>query len=582
MSKYLLQITIGPVQAFIASARKLRDLWFGSYLLSELSKTVARSLDEQDAELIFPAIKNPDDLQANSDLIVANKILAILELEGDPDSIIAKARAAWESHWKTLGEGTIEKMTRDRISFNEPLFRKQLMDEGEFYAAWVEWDGDYQDAKARLEKLLAGRKNLRAFEVPAWNGKDIPKNSLDGKREAVIGDAKTEIKGLLKKSERLDCLGCIKRFYPLRPDQQQMLFDDLADIALTPYLKGLEKTRNAHLLAKLKVFEASLSGSQFRIPESVQRQRPKYGNLTVQSELLYASKEELGDRAFSCLIDLISNKAAGPPHKYACLLLGDGDDMGSVINAIKEPEEHKQFTEALSQFAATVKNLICSDEYDGSLIYSGGDDVLAYVPLHTMLECADEIRKAFTEIMAPVCMRITKKQPTFSIGMAIVHHSEQLSYALELVRKAERLAKEKGGKNALAIIRHKRGGSDICITGKWENGTTEEIIPRLNAMCSLYKERKLPTRLAYQLYEARVSAGKDIQFNLSEEGQILIPQNASSALILKIFDQKEHQEDLKVLLKNQTSIEDLSDQLVIAWDISKARKMSRGEFNDEI
>ena len=40
--KYLISIAIGPVQDFIASARRSRDLWFGSWLLSELSKTAAR------------------------------------------------------------------------------------------------------------------------------------------------------------------------------------------------------------------------------------------------------------------------------------------------------------------------------------------------------------------------------------------------------------------------------------------------------------------------------------------------------------------------------------------------------------
>jgi CRISPR-associated protein Cmr2 len=34
---YLMIIGIGPVQEFIASARRSRDLWFGSWLLSELS-----------------------------------------------------------------------------------------------------------------------------------------------------------------------------------------------------------------------------------------------------------------------------------------------------------------------------------------------------------------------------------------------------------------------------------------------------------------------------------------------------------------------------------------------------------------
>ena len=37
-SRYLIQVAVGPVQGFIATARRSRDLWFGSYLLSELSK----------------------------------------------------------------------------------------------------------------------------------------------------------------------------------------------------------------------------------------------------------------------------------------------------------------------------------------------------------------------------------------------------------------------------------------------------------------------------------------------------------------------------------------------------------------
>ena len=52
--KYLIEIAVGPVQEFIASARKLRDLWFGSTLLSELSKCVAKSMQSQGCSLIFP------------------------------------------------------------------------------------------------------------------------------------------------------------------------------------------------------------------------------------------------------------------------------------------------------------------------------------------------------------------------------------------------------------------------------------------------------------------------------------------------------------------------------------------------
>ncbi|HTQ79571.1 MAG TPA: type III-B CRISPR-associated protein Cas10/Cmr2, partial [Thermoanaerobaculia bacterium] len=39
----ILLITLGPVQDFIAAARRCRDLWFGSWLLSELSKATAQA-----------------------------------------------------------------------------------------------------------------------------------------------------------------------------------------------------------------------------------------------------------------------------------------------------------------------------------------------------------------------------------------------------------------------------------------------------------------------------------------------------------------------------------------------------------
>jgi CRISPR-associated protein Cmr2 len=42
MTDYLLALSIGPVQNFIAAARRTRDLWFGSHVLSEISKAAAR------------------------------------------------------------------------------------------------------------------------------------------------------------------------------------------------------------------------------------------------------------------------------------------------------------------------------------------------------------------------------------------------------------------------------------------------------------------------------------------------------------------------------------------------------------
>lgn len=49
MTRHILHIAIGPVQDFIVQARRTRDLWHGSHLISELSRTAARALAQAGA-----------------------------------------------------------------------------------------------------------------------------------------------------------------------------------------------------------------------------------------------------------------------------------------------------------------------------------------------------------------------------------------------------------------------------------------------------------------------------------------------------------------------------------------------------
>jgi len=581
MKKYLIQVTIGPVQDFIASARKLRDLWFGSDLLSELSKTVARTLNEQGAELIFPFIQSKEELECGSSLIVANKILAKIEINTTPAEIIAKVKETWMAHRNMVAERAFEKILEiKKIKINKSLYEKQISDFGEFFAAWVELTDDYKAAKSRLEKLLAGRKNLREFEAPQWDGTGIPKNSLDGMREAVLGEEQEEIRGLLKKNERLDSLGCIKRFYPISGEQKRMHFDDLTDIALIPYLKGVEK--NTVLLRYLKEFERELSSDKYRPPKWMSRYRPKYGALTVLPEFLYANKKDIGDTAYAKLKKLTNSKAAGEPNKYACILVGDGDRMGAALTKIENAEGHGIFSKHLNTFAENISTIL--EKFDGSLIYAGGDDVMAYVPLHTVIECTDAIRKEFSKSMGKIFnqLRIDSVIPTFSIGIAIVHHTEPLDRALNLARKAESIAKSKAGRDALAFVQHKRSGLELTAYGKWDSNDIEGIVTRFTAICDFYESDILPSTLGYQLRRASRDAGDELIFNISEDGKTIIPLNAAASLVLKIFNQKEHSEALKKLLLKQTSIRRLADDLVIARQIAEVRSMSRGDLKNEI
>src|SRR5687767_14783001 len=81
---YVLAVSIGPVQDFIASARRSRDLWFGSWLLSELSKAAARAVADREGDvscLVFPSPVDAGGLDPESDFNAANKIVAVVSAE---------------------------------------------------------------------------------------------------------------------------------------------------------------------------------------------------------------------------------------------------------------------------------------------------------------------------------------------------------------------------------------------------------------------------------------------------------------------------------------------------------------------
>src|SRR5438132_13520510 len=95
--RHLLAISVGPVQEFIAPERRTRDVWFGSYLLSEISKAVAKSVRDGGGKLIFP---HPDsDLVPDSKVNIANVVLAEL-LAASPNEVVAKAKEAAQKCWR--------------------------------------------------------------------------------------------------------------------------------------------------------------------------------------------------------------------------------------------------------------------------------------------------------------------------------------------------------------------------------------------------------------------------------------------------------------------------------------------------
>src|SRR5207249_2407896 len=124
------------------------------------------------------------------------------------------------------------------------------------------------------------------------------------------------------------------------------------------------------------------------------------------------------DQLRAALRALMSAVGIGEPIPYYAILQADGDDMGAFIDSLKTLADHQKLSEVLGTFALGARKHI--EATDGALVYAGGDDVLAFVPIHRIVECARSLTESFAVLLSggfPAA-----KIPTLSVGIAVVHH----------------------------------------------------------------------------------------------------------------------------------------------------------------
>lgn len=238
--KYLLAIALGPVQDFIVSARRNRDLWFGSWLLSEISKVAAHEIHRKGGTLIFPSPLDPaKDLQPYSEFSVVNKILAEVETENLSD-FCDQIYQAMRTRLRIVKDAAFKEVITDKsgklrtatnkdnqtvAAIHQDNANKQIEDLVEFYWAAQPFDDAsmYAEVRKITESLLAARKATRNFNPVTWGG-NVPKSALDGLRESVVDEAvfyeiskgrlterDARIRFGIRGSERLCGVGLLKR-----------------------------------------------------------------------------------------------------------------------------------------------------------------------------------------------------------------------------------------------------------------------------------------------------------------------------------------------------------------------------------
>lgn len=546
--QYFLTCSIGPVQGFVATARTSQDLWFGSWMLSELAKAAAKALKDGGHMLIFPAPES--DLNPGSRTNVANKVIAIIN--SSPKSVSKQVWDAIDARWKTLAE---ESFNAVPVGFDRAEAQKQLDDLVEFYWAAVPYDAEkgedaYKEARSRAEALFNARKNTRNFAQV--RGKDgLPKSSLDGFRESVLLDGGN--------IESLSGVDLLKRYGKRSHREQFLSTTDMAAKPFEIYLgERCELLRQDVEAIFLPIAErAETPGTLFYVDRLVQ--------LIRAEEQAIKFREEFAELLHKYNVD-------HQPLPYYALLQADGDNMGKTIDCQREKQAHSNLSMALSTFAAQAVDII--RRHEGVAVYVGGDDMLAYLPLHTVLECVKNLDSAFSESMQDFTDR-DGKHPTLSVGLAIAHHLTPLSEVLGQVRRAEKSAKRVEGKNGLAISLVKRGSAERVVRDKLTN-----LSERMKQLIDLTLQRAISRGAAYELENLEHALSiPDVE---TEMRQDMLRKEA----IRIIGRKRESGGDEKAnratrakfegWLSGETlTLEELAGEMIIAAELAKACAMAR-------
>lgn len=237
-----------------------------------------------------------------------------------------------------------------------------------------------------------------------------------------------------------------------------------------------------------------------------------------------ADDEARAARAEKRLTSLLGHK----PEAYYALMLMDGDRMGAWLSATDthtqphassfhphiraslqnrfarddtfgawadarrapNPAWHMAISEALNNFSLTLAPAIVHRHFNGRVLYAGGDDLMAMLPVGDLLPAMAALRAAYSG-MPPEqvgarsdddafrqqkngfvryrerVLRVMGEQATASAGAVIAHHQTPLNLVLRELRAAEARAKNEGGRDAFSITVLKRSGGAQRLTANW-------------------------------------------------------------------------------------------------------------------
>ncbi len=452
------------------------------------------------------------------------------------------------------------------------LLSKEISLEGETF--WKPNPGAlYPAVYELLDQTQGMAKNEKKFHQSAQQGfrcslcgerewlhdKREHLNASSGQRKSLttIWNAVHRAKPSLAANDEHLCVVCaIKRLWP------SMVLDEARKTVTDGKFSGrfvvsthtLAMERDLSQLARMQLEEQSwqdvlASGERTALPLRLMRQLHQADETTQKIiQALPACLDNLNDNddqpeKLEKLNKLIDRSTGSKPETYYGMLLFDGDNMGAWLSGDEDhsiaykdswhpvirsklsqqalqqyantarpasPSRHMAISAALNSYALKLVRIVVEDIYGGKLIYAGGDDVFAMLPVADLFPAMVALRMAYSGMMPgdemnrnenryslgyhdelwetadfqPLAKRlwfrngyvydqkhkhlyrVMGKQATASCGAVIVHHKAPLTRAIRQLRVQEKKAKT-SGRDAFSIAVMKRSGGTTTFTSPW-------------------------------------------------------------------------------------------------------------------
>jgi CRISPR-associated protein Cmr2 len=383
--KYLLAVTLGPVQSYIEESEKLMDLRNSSMIISKLMKNIIEEIykNDNESELIYPRYGRSLDFNDNDIKDCTNYLMfEVSEKEK------LKLSHLEDSIYKNMGEEC------DIENFKEIFYL--------FWAVEAIDDKDYYDVYNHLQELMNGIKHTYVFSnrIQSQEGKyRKEKCYICGKRPIY----KDEL-----------CSVC---FYKRKYNKNN--YESNYSIAIKLWKETYQtKLQNANKLLKEiftyedKYYSISEIENTISILKNKDNENKKYKeflfDLKSESRQKDSSKEFLIEKLQKIESELKSHyesknealKVLEPNYKYAFIQF-DIDSLGDWMRGEfteTEREKFKLYQEQISSFLISFGERLRKElDENCSVIYSGGDDFLAVMPIEIVYKVLNDIDRIFTE-----------------------------------------------------------------------------------------------------------------------------------------------------------------------------------------